>query len=273
MTVAIIRERRRIFGHTETQGKGRVKTEAEFGEMQPQAEERVEPPEPGTAGRILPCGLWRGWTWWHLDFVYPLGLWKNTLLLSEPTKIVVICYSSPRKLIEMSNVGIFLSSLLPPYKHGDLLNNHLPWRMRHRVQLRPLQLWKKSLLLSQLWRMGADLLNLLSERALVWFQPQWNKWEFQSCSGTQTNTWMTFLQNFHWLRKRHFFRILFIVLHFEWLEYLQLCEQQNALDRQSGAEGGTDCWSYWGHTCQLRLSLSRLNLNRCSAELINVKKS
>lgn len=202
-------------------------------------------------GRILPCGLWRDWTRWHLDFVYSLGLWKNKFLLSEPTKIVVICYSSPRKLIEMSNVKNFLSSLLPPCKHGDLLNNHLPWRMRHRVELWSLQLWKKSLLLSQLWKMGADLLKLLSERALVWFQPQWNKWEFQSCSGTQTNTWMTFLQNFHWLRKRHFFRILFIVLHFEWLEFLELCEQQNALDRPSGAEGGTaghaeDTHANWG---------------------------
>ena len=92
-------------GHTK--GKGHVETEVEVRVMHPQAKEpRILPVTAGSRARstgpFLPQSLQKEPTFRHHDF-WPPHLGENNFLCGKPPKFVVICYGSPRKLIQPPN--------------------------------------------------------------------------------------------------------------------------------------------------------------------------
>lgn len=84
---------------TDTEEKADVKREAEIGVMWPQASERFQELQE-EKNRIF-LEFWRKSDPVDtlLSGLWPPELWENTFLLFYIIKFVIICYSSPRKLI------------------------------------------------------------------------------------------------------------------------------------------------------------------------------
>lgn len=118
-----------------------VVVEGEIGMMWPQAKEGQQPPEVWKC-LALPCG--------HFDFdLLASRLWEHKFLLFEATKFVVICYRSPRKLIQASSD-----------KH-----NKLEKKLHTRSSLGP---WE-----SQEWRRSADPLCVCEDELMVIWLVYW----------------------------------------------------------------------------------------------------
>lgn len=94
-------------------------------DWQPQPEARRR------RGKILPYGFQRAWTWGHLGFglLASRNLWDKKFLLFETTQFVVLCYSSPKKLIRSLTTPELCGGLFFPIhenKQGTSLCEFLP---------------------------------------------------------------------------------------------------------------------------------------------------